>query len=97
MTMTNQGASRLPVVEIYHRPLCDYCALAKAKLKEWGIDYQGYDIWAEPSRKTEMVERANGKSSVPQIFIHGVHLGGCQDLLEARDSGRLAAMLASSD
>jgi glutaredoxin 3 len=81
-------------VEIYSSPFCGYCARAKRLLAGKGVEYIEYDVLADPSKRDEMLERAGGRTSVPQIFIDGVHVGGSDDIHELDDGGRLDPMLA---
>lgn len=81
-------------VEIYTTLLCGYCYRAKKLLDSKGVAYSEVDLLAQPDKRAEMVQRASGRTSVPQIFIDGKHIGGCDDLhaLEARgDLDRLLA------
>lgn len=73
-------------IEIYTSPLCPYCWRAKRLLDKKGVSYVEIDIWREPGRRAEMIERAAGRHTVPQIFIDGRGLGGCDDIhaLDAR-------------
>lgn len=80
-------------VEIYTTPYCGYCARAKRLLGEKGIAYHEVDVMAEPRRRVEMVDRAGGRQTVPQIFIDGAHVGGCDDLYALEKAGRLDPML----
>ena len=76
-------------VVIYSSLFCGYCARAKKLLDGKGVSYQDIDIMAEPKRKPEMVERAGGRTTVPQIFIDGRHVGGCDDLYALDRAGNL--------
>jgi glutaredoxin 3 len=80
-------------VEIYTRDWCGYCARAKRLLGGKGIDYVEYDVGHEPARRDEMIDRAQGRTSVPQIFIDGQHVGGSDDLSALDRAGRLDALL----
>ena len=82
-------------IEIYTSPLCGYCHMAKRLLKAKGADFTEINVWAEPARKPEMIERAGGQRTVPQIFIDGVHVGGCDELHALERAGRLDSMLAA--
>ena len=82
-------------VEIYTSPLCGFCHAAKRLLNSKGVEFSEVDVWAEPERKAEMIERANGGRTVPQIFIGGKHVGGCDDLHALERAGKLDAMLAA--
>ncbi|HEX9946371.1 MAG TPA: glutaredoxin 3 [Allosphingosinicella sp.] len=80
-------------VEIYTKFGCPYCARAKRLLEEKGADYEEYEINSAPGKRDEMLARANGGTTVPQIFIDGSHVGGSDDLAELERSGRLDPML----
>jgi glutaredoxin 3 len=81
-------------VEIYTKFGCPYCARAKALLGQKGIDYEEYEINSLPGKRDEMMERSNGRHTVPQIFIDSRHVGGSDDLAELERAGRLDPMLA---
>jgi len=81
-------------VEIYTSPICGYCHAAKRLLNQKGVEYSEIDVIAHPDRKPEMIERANGRRTVPQIFVGGTHVGGCDDLYELEQAGKLDPMLA---
>ncbi len=81
-------------VEIYASPFCGYCARAKSLLSRKGVDYIEYDVTADSSLRDQMVERAPGATTVPQIFIDGRHVGGCDELHALEGAGRLDPMLA---
>lgn len=81
-------------VVVYSSIWCPYCARAKALLTRKGITFQEFDVDAEPARRGEMTTRAGGRTSVPQIFIDGHHIGGCDDLHALEDKGALDALLA---
>jgi glutaredoxin 3 len=80
-------------VEIYTKFGCPYCFRAKRLLDEKGVDYEEYEINSLPGKRDEMLARANGRTTVPQIFIDGRHVGGSDDLAELERSGRLDPML----
>ena len=82
-------------VEIYTSPLCGFCHAAKRLLNEKGVSFAEVDVLAQPERKSEMIERANGGRTVPQIFIGDAHVGGCDDLYALERAGKLDALLAS--
>jgi glutaredoxin 3 len=81
-------------VEIYSKMFCPYCVRAKRLLDEKGVDFEEYDISLGGPKRAEMVQRANGRTTVPQIFIGGVHVGGSDDLAALERQGRLDGMLA---
>ena len=82
-----------PKIEMYTTPVCPYCVRAKALLQQKGLSYQEIDITKEPGLKEAMMQRANGRQTVPQIFINGHHVGGCDDLYAANSSGALEKLL----
>ncbi len=81
-------------VEIYTTPTCGYCAAAKRLLKTKGVAFAETDVSADPALRAVMMERAGGRRTVPQIFIGGSHVGGCDDLYGLDEAGKLDAMLA---
>ncbi|MEZ5674122.1 glutaredoxin 3 [Thalassovita litoralis] len=81
-------------VEIYTSPMCGFCHAAKRLLNQKGVEYTEIDVWAAPDRKPEMIQRANGGRTVPQIFIGETHVGGCDDLYALEQAGKLDALLA---
>jgi glutaredoxin 3 len=83
----------MPEVEIYTTMFCPYCARARSLLERKGVDYTEIDIIEEPTRRDEMIRRAGGGATVPQIFIDGEHIGGCDDMLALDRAGRLDAKL----
>lgn len=82
-------------VEIYTSPLCGFCHAAKRLLNAKGVAFSEVDVWAEPDRKAEMVQRANGGRTVPQIFIGEIHVGGCDELHALERAGKLDDLLAA--
>jgi glutaredoxin 3 len=80
-------------VEIYTTPLCPYCWRAKRLLSQKGVAFTEIDLWQEPERRAEMLERADGRRTVPQIFIDGQGIGGSDELIELEDAGRLDPLL----
>jgi glutaredoxin 3 len=85
----------MATVEIYTKPTCGFCHMAKRLLSSKGISFAEVNILAQPERRAEMIQRANGGSTVPQIFIDGTHLGGCDDLMSLERGGKLDALLAA--
>jgi glutaredoxin 3 len=81
-------------VEIYTTPTCGYCAAAKRLLKTKGVAFAETDVSMDPTLRATMMERAGGRRTVPQIFIGGSHVGGCDDLYGLDEAGKLDAMLA---
>ena len=86
----------MSVVEIYTTPLCPYCWRAKRLLDRKGIRYTEIDLWQEPDRRTEMVKRAEGRRTVPQVFIDGRGIGGSDELAVLEANGELDALLDGS-
>ncbi|MBJ6371942.1 glutaredoxin 3 [Sedimentitalea arenosa] len=82
-------------VEIYTSPLCGFCHAAKRLLTQKGVEFSEIDVLANPDRKPEMIQRANGGRTVPQIFIGDVHVGGCDDLFALERAGKLDPLLAA--
>ena len=82
-------------VEIYTSPLCGFCHAAKRLLNQKGIEFSEVDVLANPDRKPEMIQRAGGSRTVPQIFIGDSHVGGCDDLHALERAGKLDALLAA--
>lgn len=80
-------------VEIYSSPFCGYCARAKSLLSRKGVDYVDLDVLADSALREEMVARAGGRTSVPQIFIDGRHVGGCDDIHALDAAGKLDPLL----
>ncbi len=76
-------------VELYTTRFCPYCSRARALLQRKGVTYLEIDINDEPVRRGEMIRRADGRSTVPQIFIDGEHIGGCDDLVALDRAGGL--------
>ncbi|WP_421780055.1 glutaredoxin 3 [Kiloniella litopenaei] len=80
-------------VVVYSSMLCPYCIRAKKLLKSKGVAFNEIDVMMEPRRKPEMVEKAGGRTSVPQIFIDGEHIGGCDELMALENAGKLDSKL----
>ncbi|WP_297769312.1 glutaredoxin 3 [uncultured Roseovarius sp.] len=84
----------MKTVEIYTSPLCGFCHAAKRLLKQKGVNFSEINVMAQPKRKSEMMNRANGRHTVPQIFVGDTHVGGCDELYELERAGKLDTMLA---
>ncbi|HUK59599.1 MAG TPA: glutaredoxin 3 [Stellaceae bacterium] len=80
-------------VEIYSSMFCGYCARAKALLEKKGVAYEETDILEQPDKRDEMVDRAGGRTTVPQIFIDGKHVGGSDELAALERKGQLDKLL----
>jgi glutaredoxin 3 len=83
----------MPPVEIYTTPFCPYCLDAKALLKKKNIAFTEIDVSRDRDLRRQMTERANGRTTVPQIFIGATHVGGCDDLYELDGTGGLDPLL----
>jgi len=83
-------------VEIYTWSTCPFCIRAKALLNKKGVDFTEYCIDGDETARAAMADRANGRRSLPQIFINGVHVGGCDDLHALDRQGKLDPMLAGA-
>lgn len=82
-----------PNIEIYTWQSCPYCIRAKALLKNKGVEFTEYSVDGDERARSEMSARANGRRSVPQIFIDNAHIGGCDDLHDLDDKGKLDSLL----
>jgi glutaredoxin 3 len=80
-------------VEIYTKSTCPYCFRALALLERKGVQVRNYPVDQGGEKKQEMVQRANGRTTVPQIFIDGRHVGGCDDLMALDARGELDELL----
>lgn len=80
-------------VEVYLTRSCPYCHAARGLLDRKGVTYDVIDVGAEPERRAEMTQRANGRRTVPQIFIDGTHVGGSDDIHALDRQGKLDALL----
>lgn len=81
-------------IEIYTKQLCPYCTRAKSLLGRKGSSFEEIDISVGGPRRAEMIERSGGRTTVPQIFIDGAHIGGSDDLAALDRRGELDALLA---
>lgn len=81
-------------VEIYTTPFCGFCVAAKRLLKKKGVSFDEIDVARNPDKRQEMMARANGGYTVPQIFIAQSHVGGCDELYALERAGKLDQLLA---
>ncbi|MGR3454518.1 glutaredoxin 3 [Pseudooceanicola sp.] len=81
-------------VDIYTTPICGFCHAAKRLLTQKGVAFNEIDVMTDAPRKQEMIQRANGGRTVPQIFVGDTHVGGCDDLYALEQAGRLDPLLA---
>ncbi len=84
----------MPPVVVYTTPYCSYCGSAKALLRRKGVEFTEISVAGAPDLRAEMVKRANGLTTVPQIFIGPDHVGGCDELYELDGAGKLDSLLA---
>lgn len=83
----------MPVVEIYTTQVCPYCVRAKDLLKRKGVIPAEYRVDDDDQKRDEMLQRSGGRRTVPQIFINGQHVGGCDDLYAMDSTGEIDRML----
>jgi len=83
-------------IEVYTTSYCPYCNLAKALLKSKGVQFEEIDVTDDPKLRAKMVELAGGRRTVPEIFINGEIIGGCDELYGLERSGQLDQLLAQS-
>ena len=81
-------------IEIYTKITCPFCHAAKDLLAKKGADFHEVDINKQPDQRDTMIARAGGMATVPQIFIDGTHVGGCDELYALESKGGLDVMLA---
>ena len=81
-------------VTLYATPFCGYCLAARRLLADKGVAFEEVDLFAEPERRAEMVARAKGARTVPQIFVGGEHVGGFSEVWELDRAGKLDPILA---
>lgn len=86
----------MPRIEIYTSPLCGYCHAAKRLLADKGVTYTEIDVARDPAKRQEMMTRAKGRHTVPQIFIGETHVGGYDDMAALDRNGKLDPLLAAS-
>lgn len=83
-------------IVVYATLLCPFCHRAKALLRKKGVNFTEIDVGMDMEKRAEMTERAHGRHTVPQIFVGDKHVGGCDDLYELEDSGKLDSLLSGS-
>jgi len=86
----------VPVVEIYTKTFCPYCWRAKLLLESKGVEYKEIGVDFGGELREVMIQRAKGRTTVPQIFIGEHHVGGCDDLVELDREGKLDQLLAAA-
>ena len=85
----------MPPIEVYTTPVCPYCMAAKELLRRKGVSFTEINVMGDRARREEMVARASGRMTVPQIFIGATHVGGCDELYKLEEAGKLDVMLAA--
>ena len=85
----------MPLVEIYTKTFCGFCWRAKQLLESKGVQYKEISVDFGGESRQQMIERANGRTTVPQIFIAGRHVGGCDELLGLERDGKLDELIAA--
>jgi glutaredoxin 3 len=83
-------------IDIYTVRYCPYCQDAKELLSRKGVSYHEIDVTGKRDVRKQMIQRANGRSTYPQIFIGAIHVGGCDDLYALDESGSLDSLLAEA-
>jgi len=91
-----ERSAAMAEVEMYATMFCPYCSRARQLLQRKGVTFVEIDIADEPERRAEMIRRAGGRTTVPQIFINGEHIGGCDDLVALDRAGKLDPKLGNS-
>ena len=85
-----------PSITIYTTRTCPFCIRAKGLLQQKNASFKEIDVGADPSLRAQMTQRANGRRTVPQIFIGDRHVGGCDDLFDLERQGKLDALLTGT-
>ena len=83
----------MAIVEIYSSIWCPFCYRAKRLLEQKGVDYKEIEVSDDPTLKSEMLSRSDGRYTVPQIFIDGAGIGGSDELVALNQSGKLDTLL----
>ena len=87
----------MTAVEIYTTRYCSYCHAAKELLTRKGVSFHEIDVTADRQMRRQMIERANGRTTVPQIFIGATHVGGCDELYALEETGHLDPLLGAGE
>jgi glutaredoxin 3 len=94
-SVTDSQEQGLPKVEIYTKLTCGFCYRAKKLLEMKKVPFEEYSVDFGGAKKAEMIDRASGRMTVPQIFINGRHVGGCDELMALEYQGKLDELLAA--
>lgn len=84
-------------VTLYSKSTCPFCVKAKMLLQKLGAEYTEINIGNDDAKRDEMLAKSQGRTSVPQIFIGSLHVGGCDDLFALHDEGKLEELLSSTN
>jgi glutaredoxin 3 len=84
----------MPKITVYTTSLCPYCHMAKQLLTRKGASFEEIDLTGEPAKRAELMQKAGGRHTVPQIWIGSRHVGGCDDLYDLDRDGALDRLLA---
>jgi glutaredoxin 3 len=82
-------------VTIYTKPYCPYCVRAVSLLEKKGVPFTEIEAAFDPDKRQEMIQRAKGKATFPQIFVGDEHIGGCDDMMALEYAGKLDTLLAA--
>ena len=83
-------------VTIYTKPYCPYCVRAVSLLEKKGVDFTEIEAAFDPDKRREMMQRANGRATFPQIFVGEAHIGGCDEMMALEYAGKLDPLLAAA-
>jgi len=83
-------------VTIYTKPYCPYCVRAVSLLEKKGVDFTEIEAAFDPEKRREMMQRANGRATFPQIFVGDEHIGGCDEMMALEYAGKLDPLLAAA-
>jgi glutaredoxin 3 len=86
----------MPDVTIYTKPYCPYCIRAVSLLEEKGVPFTEIEAAFDPDKRREMIQRAGGRSTFPQIFVGDRHIGGCDDMIALEREGKLDPLLKAA-
>jgi glutaredoxin 3 len=82
-------------ITIYTKPYCPYCVRAISLLEKKGVEFTEIEAAFDPDKRKEMIQRANGRATFPQIFIGDRHIGGCDEMMALEYDGKLDSLLAA--
>ena len=80
-------------IEVFSTLLCPFCYRAKKLLESKGVTFEEIDVMVQPARRAEMITRSGGRTSVPQIFVDGRHIGNCDEIYALEAAGKLTPLL----